>query len=70
MVIESFLGTRKTDYLDLATVGSLEELEAGVRNYSYYRNHERVKLGPQGGNPVKYRLRSTSCLKGAQLSKF
>ena len=47
-VIESFFGTLKAEYFRLATLDSLEELEAGVHNYIYYYNHERIKLGLQG----------------------
>lgn len=50
-VIESFFGTLKAEYFHLATLDSLEELEAGVHNYIYYYNHERIKLGLQGGQP-------------------
>ena len=55
-VIESFFGTLKAEYFHLATLDSLEELEAGVHNY----NHERIKLGLQGVSPVEYRLRNTA----------
>ena len=59
-VIESFFGTLKAEYFHLATLDSLEELEAGVHNYIYYYNHERIKLGLQGVSPVEYRLRNTA----------
>ena len=59
-VIESFFGTLKVEYFHLATLDSLEELKAGVHNYIYYYNHERIKLGLQGLSPVEYRLRNTA----------
>ena len=59
-VIESFFGTLKAEYYHLATLDNLEELEAGVHNYIYYYNHERIKLGLQGLSPVEYRLRNTA----------
>jgi putative transposase len=59
-VIESFFGTLKAEYFRLATLDSLNELEAGVHNYIYYYNHEGIKLGLQGVSPVEYRLRNTA----------
>lgn len=59
-VIESFFGTLKAEYFHLATLDSLEALEAGVHDYIRYYNHERIKLGLQGLSPVEYRLRNTA----------
>lgn len=59
-VIESFFGTLKAEYFHLATLGSLDELGAGVHNYIYYYDNERIKLRLQGVSPVKYRMRNTS----------
>lgn len=58
--IESFFGTLKAEYFHLATLDSLESLEAGVHDYIRYYNHERIKLGLQGLSPVEYRLRNTA----------
>lgn len=44
----------------VASPNSLDALEAGVHDYVYYYNHERIKLGLQGLSPVQYRLRSTA----------
>lgn len=58
--IESFFGTLKTEYYHLASLDGIETLEAGVRDYIRYYNHERIKLGLQGLSPVEYRLRNTA----------
>ena len=59
-VIESFFGTLKAEYFHLAAPNSIDALEAGVHDYVYYYNNERIKLGLQGLSPVEYRLRSTA----------
>lgn len=41
-VIESFFGTLKAKYFHLATLDSLDELEAGVHHDIYYDDHERT----------------------------
>ena len=51
--IESFFGTLKAEYFRLAAPSSLDALEAGVHDYIYYNNHERIKLGLQGLSPVE-----------------
>ena len=57
-VIESFFGTLKVEYFYLATIESIEALEAGVNDYIDYYNNERIKLGLRGLSPVEYRLAS------------
>jgi putative transposase len=59
-VIEGLFGSLKAEYFHLATLDSLDELEAGGHNYIYYYNHERIKLGLQGVSPVENRLRNTA----------
>ena len=59
-VIESFFRTLNAEYFHLATLDSLDEFEAGVHNYIYYYNHERIKLGLQGVSPGEYRLKNTA----------
>ena len=58
--IESFFGTLKAEYFHLATLDSLEALEAGVHDYIHYYNHERIKLGLKGLSPVDYRQRNAA----------
>ena len=59
-VIESFFGTLKAEYFHLSQIEGIEALEAGVNDYIYYYNNERIKLGLQGLSPVDYRLRSSA----------
>lgn len=58
--IESFFGTLKAEYFHLERPDSIDTLEAGVHDYAYYYNHERIKLRLQGLSPVDYRSRSTA----------
>ena len=57
-VIESFFGTLKAEYFHLATIESIEALEAGVNDYIDYYNNERIKLGLSSLSPVEYRLKN------------
>jgi putative transposase len=59
-VIESFFGTLKAEYFHIPSPNSVDELEAGVRDYVYYYNHERIKLGLKGLSPVEYRVRNNA----------
>ena len=59
-VIESFFGTLKAEFFHLATLDSIEMLEAGVHDYIHYYNHERIKLRLNGRSPVGYRLRNAA----------
>ena len=59
-VVEGFFGTLKAEYFHLSAIESIEALEAGVNDYIYYYNNERIKLGLQGLSPVNYRLRSSA----------
>lgn len=60
VAIESFFGTLKVEYFHLAAPDSLDALEAGLHDYVYYYNHERIKLRLHGLSPVGYRLRNTA----------
>ena len=55
-VIESFFGTLKAEYFNLAATNSIDALEAGVHDYVHYYNKERIKLSLQALSPVAYRL--------------
>ena len=52
-VIEGFFSTLKVECFHLAEIDSIDALEAGVHDYIYYYNHERIKLGLQGLSPVE-----------------
>ena len=59
-VIESFFGTLKAEYFYLETIENIEALEAGVNDYIYYYDNERIKFGLQGPSPVDYRLKGSA----------
>ena len=59
-MIETFFGTLKAEFFHLATLDSIEMLEAGVHDYIHYYNHERIKLRLNGLSPVGYRLRNAA----------
>ena len=37
---------------------SVQELEAGLKEYIHYYNHERIRLKLKGLSPVQYRVQS------------
>jgi transposase InsO family protein len=54
-VVESFFGTPKSEYFHVNKFRSLDELEAGLRAYIRYYNHDRIRGGLRGLTPVEYR---------------
>ncbi|KSN19108.2 IS3 family transposase [Pseudomonas aeruginosa] len=56
--MESFFGTLKAEFFHLARVESIEQLQAGIRQYIHYYNHERIKLKLKGLSPVQYRTQA------------
>lgn len=60
-MIESFFGTLKAEYFNLAAPNIIDALESGVHDFVHYYNHKRIKLGLQGLSPVEYRLTRTAC---------
>ncbi|KQW51166.1 integrase [Pelomonas sp. Root662] len=54
-VVESFFGTLKSEYFHVNKFSSLDELEAGLRGYIRYYNHDRIRCGLRGMSPVEYR---------------
>ncbi|MBB3283205.1 transposase InsO family protein [Mitsuaria sp. BK037] len=54
-VVESFFGTLKSEYFHVNKFSSLDELEAGLRGYIRYYNHDRIRGGLRGLSPVEYR---------------
>ncbi|MBT2789018.1 MULTISPECIES: IS3 family transposase, partial [unclassified Halomonas] len=53
--MESFFGTLKSEYFYLNSFDTIEQLQAGIRHYIHYYNHERIKTKLKGLSPVQYR---------------
>jgi len=53
--MESFFATLKSEFFRLNRFTSVEQLQAGLRRYIHYCNHERIKLKLKGLSPVQYR---------------
>lgn len=53
--MESFFGTLKSEFFRLNRFASIEQLQAGLRNYIHYYNHERIRLKLHGLSPVQFR---------------
>jgi len=53
--MESFFGTLKTEFFYLNEFDSVEQLQAGIKQYIHYYNHERIRLKLKGLSPVQYR---------------
>lgn len=53
--MESFFATLKTEFFYLNQFDSVEQLQAGLRQYIHYYNHERIRLKLEGLSPVQYR---------------
>ena len=56
--MESFFGTLKSEFFHLNKFTSIAQLQAGIRDYIHYYNHERIKLKLKGLSPVEYRTQS------------
>ena len=56
--MESFFGTLKAEFFYLNRFDSVQELEAGLKEYITYYNHERIRLKLKGLSPVQYRVQS------------
>jgi len=56
--MESFFGTLKAEFFHLGRFESIEQLQAGIRQYIHYYNHERIKLKLKGLSPVQYRTQA------------
>ncbi|TMU22985.1 IS3 family transposase, partial [Halomonas sp. ATBC28] len=53
--MESFFGTLKSEYFYLNRFDTIEQLQAGIRHYIHYYNHEQIKTKLKGLSPVQYR---------------
>jgi len=58
--MESFFGTLKSEFFYLKKFADVDELQAGLRSYIHYYNHERIKLKLGGRSPVQYRTLASS----------
>ena len=53
--MESFFGTLKSEFYYRERFDSVAQLQAGLDEYIYYYNHERIKMKLSGLSPVAYR---------------
>lgn len=58
--MESFFGTLKSEFFYMNRFDSVEQLQAGIRHYIHYYNHQRIKLKLKGLSPVQYRTQALS----------
>ena len=58
--MESFFGTLKAEFYHLNHFDNIEQLQAGLRKYIHYYNHDRIRLKLQGLSPVQYRNQARS----------
>lgn len=56
--MESFFGTLKSEFFYLNRFDSIEQLQAGIRQYIHYYNHDRIKSKLKGLSPVQYRTQA------------
>lgn len=56
--MESFFGTLKAEFFHLSRFESIEQLQAGIRQYIRYYNHDRIKLKQKGLSPAQYRVQA------------
>lgn len=56
--MESFFGTLKSEFFHLNRFDSIEQLQAGIRQYIHYYNHDRIKTKLKGLSPVQYRTQA------------
>jgi putative transposase len=53
--MESFFAVLKSEYFHLNKFSSVDELQAGLKKYIRYYNHDRIKMKLKGLSPVQYR---------------
>ncbi|MER1944877.1 IS3 family transposase [Castellaniella sp. FW104-7C03] len=58
--MESFFGTLKSEFFYLSCFEDIEQLQAGIRQYIHYYNHDRIKTKLKGLSPVQYRTQAFS----------
>jgi len=59
-VMESFFATLKSEFYHLNQFRDLDDLQAGIRRYIHYYNHDRIRLKLGGLTPVEYRSSGAS----------
>lgn len=58
--MESFFGTLKSEFFYLQKMATIDQLQAGIKQYIHYYNHDRIKLKLKGLSPVQYRTQALS----------
>lgn len=53
--MESFFAVLKSEFFYLNKFSSVDELQAGLKKYIHYYNHDRIKMKLKGLSPVQYR---------------
>lgn len=53
--MESFFAVLKSEFFYLNRFSSIDELQAGIKKYIRYYNHDRIKMKLKGLSPVQYR---------------
>lgn len=53
--MESFFAVLKSEYFYLNKFSSVDDLEAGIKQYIRYYNNDRIKMKLKGLSPVQYR---------------
>lgn len=53
--MESFFAVLKSEFFHLNKFSSVDELQAGIKKYIHYYNHDRIKMKLKGLSPVQYR---------------
>lgn len=51
-------GRLKAEFFHLNRFDSVDQLQAGIRQYIRYCNHDRIKLKLKGLSPVQYRAQA------------
>ncbi|MGS1138359.1 IS3 family transposase [Castellaniella sp. UC4442_H9] len=50
-----FFGTPRSEFSYMSRLESVERLQAGIRQYIHYYNHERIRTKLKDRSPVQYR---------------
>ena len=53
--MESFFAVLKSEFFHLNKFSNVDELQAGLKKYIRYYNHDRIKMKLKGLSPVQYR---------------
>jgi len=58
--MESFFGTLKSECFYIKKFESVEQLEAEIKEYIHYYNHDRIRLKLNGLSPVQFRTQANT----------